>query len=174
MKIQSPVAAMVIGSVVNTVYMALFIGKPNAIAVYIFSVFIGIAGALIWTGTILNQFFNIIMIITMKFPMNFKFWKSKIIPKKVGQGTILITNSNNKTIGRNTGIFFCMFESSLLIGNIFIYFTFNGEKYIEDHTRTIVFAALTAVSVLGTITLFGIRSWVCTKTFSPSLLKNNY
>merc|ERR1712227_92769 len=121
--LMSPVAAMVIGSVVNTVYMALFIGKPNAIAVYIFSVFIGIAGALIW----------------------------------VGQGTILITNSNNKTIGRNTGIFFCMFESSLLIGNIFIYFTFNGEKYIEDHTRTIVFAALTAVSVLGTITLFGIR-----------------
>ena len=49
-----------------------------------------------------------------------------------------------------------MFESSLLIGNIFIYFTFNGEKYIEDHTRTIVCAGLTAVSVLGTITLFGI------------------
>jgi len=135
--LMSPVAAMVIGSVVNTVYMALFIGKPNAIAVYIFSVFIGIAGALIW----------------------------------VGQGTILITNSNNKTIGRNTGIFFCMFESSLLIGNIFIYFTFNGEKYIEDQTRTIVFAALTAVSVLGTITLFGIRLRVCTETFSPFLLK---
>merc|ERR1719245_1229287 len=50
-----------------------------------------------------------------------------------------------------------MFESSLLVGNIFIYFTFNGEKYIEDHTRTVVFSCLTAVSVLGTITLFGIR-----------------
>ena len=73
MKIQSPVAAMVIGSVVNTVYMALFIGKPNAIAVYIFSVFIGIAGALIWAGTILDKFFDIKIIITMKFLMNFKF-----------------------------------------------------------------------------------------------------
>ena len=43
---------MVIGGVVNTVYTALFIGKPNAIAVYIFAVFLGIATALLWTGTI--------------------------------------------------------------------------------------------------------------------------
>lgn len=121
--VMSPVSAMVLGSLFNTAYMTLFIGKPNAIAVYVFSVLIGCAGALIW----------------------------------VGQGTILITNSTKETIGRNTGIFFLMFESSLLVGNIFIYFTFNGEKYIEDHTRTIVFSCLTAVSVLGTLTLLGIR-----------------
>ena len=72
---------MVIGSVVNTVYTALFIGKPNSIAVYIFAVFLGIATALIWRGTILNQFINIIIIIIMKFLMNFKFLKSKITPK---------------------------------------------------------------------------------------------
>ena len=31
----------------------------------------------------------------------------------VGQGTILIVNSTAATIGRNTGIFYFMFESSL-------------------------------------------------------------
>ena len=46
----SPVTVMVIGSLFNTAYMTLFIGKPNAIAVYIFSVLIGCAGALIWVG----------------------------------------------------------------------------------------------------------------------------
>ena len=35
------------------------------------------------------------------------------------------------TISRNTGIFYFMFESSLVVGNTFIYIVFNGEKYID-------------------------------------------
>ena len=49
----------------------------------------------------------------------------------VGQGTLLIINSTKATISRNTGIFYFMFESSLVVGNTFIYIVFNGEKYID-------------------------------------------
>ena len=69
----------------------------KAIPIYIFSVFIGISGGLVW----------------------------------VGQGTLLIINSTKATISRNTGIFYFMFESSLVVGNTFIYIVFNGEKYID-------------------------------------------
>jgi len=121
--LMSPKAVMVMGALINTAYMTLFISAPNAPLVYIFSVLIGIAGAFIW----------------------------------VGQGTVLITNSNPETISRNTGIFFLMFESSLFVGNTFIYFTFDGAEYISDSTRVVVFSCLTAVSFLGLLTLFLIR-----------------
>ena len=73
------------------------IHPKKAIPIYIFSVFIGISGGLVW----------------------------------VGQGTLLIINSTKATISRNTGIFYFMFESSLVVGNTFIYIVFNGEKYID-------------------------------------------
>jgi len=50
-----------------------------------------------------------------------------------------------------------MFESSLFVGNTFIYFTFDGAEYISDSTRVVVFSCLTAVSFLGLLTLFLIR-----------------
>ena len=48
----------------------------------------------------------------------------------VGHGTILITNSDEQTIGRNTGIFFFMFQCSCIVGNSIIYKQFDGEEYI--------------------------------------------
>ena len=122
----------------------------KAIPIYIFSVFIGISGGLVW----------------------------------VGQGTLLIINSTKATISRNTGIFYFMFESSLVVGNTFIYIVFNGEKYIDgkfldfynlqvtnntapiigdqctilDETRKISFGVLTVVSLLGSLTILGLRN----------------
>jgi len=75
----------------------------------------------------------------------------------VGQGTILIVNSTAATIGRNTGIFYFMFEASLVVGNTFIYYVFNGQKYITDETRLITFSVLAVVSLVGTLVIFTIR-----------------
>ena len=50
MPVISPVAGMVIGGFINTAYMVILIFTPNAIAIYVFSVFTGFAGALIWVG----------------------------------------------------------------------------------------------------------------------------
>ena len=56
----------------------------------------------------------------------------------VGHGTILITNSTSKTIGRNTGIFFFMFQSSCIFGNTIIYKHFDGDEYITDWELTFI------------------------------------
>jgi len=116
--------AILIGGLVNTLYIGMLIFAPKAIPIYIFSVFIGISGGLVW----------------------------------VGQGTLLIINSTKATISRNTGIFYFMFESSLVVGNTFIYIVFNGEKYIDDETRKISFGVLTVVSLLGSLTILGLRN----------------
>ena len=47
--------AIVIGGFVNTIYIVLLIFTPSAIPIYIFSIFIGMGGALIWVGQGNNQ-----------------------------------------------------------------------------------------------------------------------
>ena len=42
--------AILIGGLVNTVYIGMLIFAPKAIPIYIFSVFIGISGGLVWVG----------------------------------------------------------------------------------------------------------------------------
>merc|ERR1712168_573913 len=116
--------AILIGGLVNTVYIGMLIFAPKAIPIYIFSVFIGISGGLVW----------------------------------VGQGTLLIINSTKATISRNTGIFYFMFESSLVVGNTFIYIVFNDQPYIDDETRKISFGVLTVVSLIGSLVILGLRS----------------
>ena len=58
-----------------------------------------------------------------------------------------------KTIGRNTGIFYFMFQCSLIIGNAFVYFQFNGEKYITDGIRRVCCIVFSVVSLIGLATL---------------------
>ena len=41
---------IVIGGVLNTIYIVLLIFTPSAIPIYVFSIFIGIGGGLIWVG----------------------------------------------------------------------------------------------------------------------------
>ena len=42
--------AILIGGLVNTIYIGMLIFAPKAIPIYIFSVFIGISGGLVWVG----------------------------------------------------------------------------------------------------------------------------
>ncbi|XP_042877916.1 UNC93-like protein MFSD11 isoform X2 [Penaeus japonicus] len=66
-----------------------------------------------------------------------------------GQGNYLTLMSDHDTITRNSGIFWALFQSSLLFGNIFVYYMFMGKQTIDHGTRLVVFSALTGVALIG-------------------------
>ena len=47
----------------------------------------------------------------------------------------------------------CAFLSSMFLGNLFVYFQFQGKDHIDEGTRRLVFSVLIAVAVLGVIFL---------------------
>nr|XP_002126089.1 UNC93-like protein MFSD11 isoform X1 [Ciona intestinalis] len=71
-----------------------------------------------------------------------------------GQGAFLTMNSDEVTMGRNSGIFWAMLQCSLLIGNIYVFFAWQGVTTILDHQRIPLYIALTSVCALGTALLF--------------------
>ncbi|XP_053144853.1 UNC93-like protein MFSD11 [Hemicordylus capensis] len=74
------------------------------------------------------------------------------------QGNCLTINSNENTIGRNSGIFWALLQSSLFFGNLYIYFAWQGKSHISDSDRRTVFIALTVISLVGTVLFFLIRT----------------
>jgi len=89
------------------------------------------------------------------------------------QGTFLSQNSDEKTITRNSGIFWAMNMSSAFIGNMFAYFLFRNEESIEKDTRITLGAVLTAVSTAGILLMFLFRpaTWAQKKKEEqPSML----
>ena len=51
-------------------------------------------------------------------------------------GNFLTLNSDQATMERNSGLFWAMLQCSLLIGNTFVYFQFQGLEDIDKDTRT--------------------------------------
>ena len=45
-------------------------------------------------------------------------------------------NSDNTNMERNAGYFWALFQCSLLIGNTFFYWKFDGLEDIDEETRT--------------------------------------
>lgn len=74
-----------------------------------------------------------------------------------GQGNYLIINSDKSTMNRNSGIFWALFECSLLVGNLFVFFTFQSKTHIDLQTRTYVYIILSAVSLIGIAILAMVR-----------------
>ncbi|XP_061472313.1 UNC93-like protein MFSD11 [Rhineura floridana] len=74
------------------------------------------------------------------------------------QGNCLTINSNEHTIGRNSGIFWALLQSSLFFGNLYIYFAWQGKTQISENDRRTVFIALTVISLVGTVLFFLIRT----------------
>lgn len=74
------------------------------------------------------------------------------------QGNLLTINSTSETRGRDTGIFWALMQSSLLIGNLFFFFEFNNATDIEASKRMILFGVLTVVAVIGMLIMFLIRN----------------
>ncbi|NXC43603.1 MFS11 protein, partial [Penelope pileata] len=79
------------------------------------------------------------------------------------QGNCLTVNSNENTIGRNSGVFWALLQSSLFFGNLYIYFAWQGKTYISESDRRTVFIALTVISLVGTVLFFLIRKQEDTK-----------
>ncbi|XP_038598045.1 UNC93-like protein MFSD11 [Tachyglossus aculeatus] len=73
------------------------------------------------------------------------------------QGNCLTINSDENTIGRNSGIFWALLQSSLFFGNLYIYFAWQGKTQISESDRRTVFIALTVISLVGTVLFFLIR-----------------
>ncbi|KAM6119004.1 UNC93-like MFSD11 [Phoenicopterus ruber ruber] len=79
------------------------------------------------------------------------------------QGNCLTVNSDENTIGRNSGVFWALLQSSLFFGNLYIYFAWQGKTYISESDRRTVFIALTVISLVGTVLFFLIRKQEDTK-----------
>ncbi|NWQ96922.1 MFS11 protein, partial [Burhinus bistriatus] len=79
------------------------------------------------------------------------------------QGNCLTVNSDGNTIGRNSGVFWALLQSSLFFGNLYIYFAWQGKTHISESDRRTVFIALTVISLVGTVLFFLIRKQEDTK-----------
>ncbi|KFQ23283.1 PREDICTED: UNC93-like protein MFSD11 [Merops nubicus] len=79
------------------------------------------------------------------------------------QGNCLTVNSDENTIGRNSGVFWALLQSSLFFGNLYIYFAWQGKTRISESDRRTVFIALTVISLVGTVLFFLIRRQEDTK-----------
>ncbi|KAJ8253649.1 hypothetical protein COCON_G00202610 [Conger conger] len=73
------------------------------------------------------------------------------------QGHFLVQNSDAATINRNTGVFWGLLQCSMLFGNLYIYFDWNGITEITDGNRRSLFLALLVISVLGTLCFLVLR-----------------
>ena len=73
------------------------------------------------------------------------------------QGNFLTVNSTPETVSRNAGVFWALFQCSMLFGNIFVYFQFKGETEISKSSRLIVYGVLTGLGVAGTLLLFSLK-----------------
>ncbi|KAB7502898.1 UNC93-like protein MFSD11 [Armadillidium nasatum] len=71
-----------------------------------------------------------------------------------GQGNYLTLMSDKETIARNSGIFWAMLQSSFLFGNLFVFFEFQGQEFIDKPTQTTVFTILTIVGAVGVFVMF--------------------
>ncbi|KAM8947795.1 UNC93-like protein MFSD11 isoform 2-T2 [Pelodytes ibericus] len=81
------------------------------------------------------------------------------------QGTCLTINSDEGTIGRNSGIFWALLQFSMLFGNLYIYVAWRGKTTISETNRRSVFITLTVISLVGTVLVFLIRK--LSSTASP-------
>lgn len=79
-------------------------------------------------------------------------------PLWTAQGGYLARNSDSKTSSRNAAIFWSMLQSSILFGNIFVYFAFDSQSIISDKTRYILYGALTIVAMIGITVILSLRN----------------
>ena len=75
-----------------------------------------------------------------------------------GQGVFLTNNSSSNTMGRNSGIFWAILQSSFLIGNMYVFFAWQGITNIGDSQRIPLYIGLTAISAFGVICMAFLKS----------------
>ena len=73
------------------------------------------------------------------------------------QGNFLTLNSDPTTMSRNSGVFWAMLQMSMLIGNTFVFFAFQGKTDIDSSTRTMVVLVLLSICIVGSLTFLLLR-----------------
>ncbi|XP_026812896.1 UNC93-like protein MFSD11 [Rhopalosiphum maidis] len=74
-----------------------------------------------------------------------------------GQATYLTLNSDDKTISRNSGIFWAMSKISICIGNVFVILVLRDKTELNESVRMLVFTVLVVVCGFGTLILMVLR-----------------
>ena len=71
------------------------------------------------------------------------------------QGTLMVKYSTKETMDRNATIFWALFQSSLIIGPLYVFFSWHGKEEITDHDRILLYSLLTAFAG-GAVVIFAI------------------
>ncbi|XP_029692261.1 UNC93-like protein MFSD11 isoform X1 [Takifugu rubripes] len=118
-------------------------------------------------GPQLSMFFSGLMyscyIAMFIYPYTWSFYAASVLVGLgaavlwTAQGNVLTINSTDNTIGRNSGIFWAIFQLSVFFGNLYIYCAWHGHVHITDKDRQTVFISLTVISLVGCFLLFLIR-----------------
>ncbi|XP_064622299.1 UNC93-like protein MFSD11 isoform X2 [Lineus longissimus] len=70
------------------------------------------------------------------------------------QGNFLTLNSDTNTITRNSGVFWALMQSNLVIGNLYVYLAFKGDITITSEMRTTLYLILSSICLGGIALLF--------------------
>lgn len=73
------------------------------------------------------------------------------------QGKLFTDNSDERTASRNSGIFFGMFQSSLLFGSLYSYFMLRNQSTIDESSRIKLYGGLSAGAFVAVITFLFLR-----------------
>ncbi|XP_061605349.1 UNC93-like protein MFSD11 isoform X2 [Phyllopteryx taeniolatus] len=119
-------------------------------------------------GTHLSMFFSGLLysayIAVFVYPYTWSFYAASALVGVgaavlwTAQGSVLALNSDRRTIGRNSGVFWALLQCSLLFGNTFIFLAWRGHERISDKDRQTVFISLTVISLAGCFLFFLIRT----------------
>jgi hypothetical protein len=64
-------------------------------------------------------------------------------------------------MSRNTGIFSAFFLCSMINGNIYIMFAWQGKKYVSSEMRLTIFTIFAVIALAGCISLLFLRGRCC-------------
>jgi hypothetical protein len=76
----------------------------------------------------------------------------------VGQGAIVISNSDDKTIDRNTSVFWLLYQLSQFGGTLYVFFAWQGKQTVDSHERIVLFILLCCIGACGVLTLCFIKT----------------
>ncbi|OQV20194.1 UNC93-like protein MFSD11 [Hypsibius exemplaris] len=83
------------------------------------------------------------------------------------EGTFLSINSDPETIGRNSALFWALYQTSLLWGNLFFFYKLHGHETIDSTDRYWIFGALLVLAILGALVILLLK-YPLPKTISPT------
>lgn len=80
----------------------------------------------------------------------------------VAQGDFLhLQSGSEKLMSRNTGIFWCMFQCSLIIGNLYITFAWQGQTEVDRKDINLLFTILSILAGAGTFAFLLLKAPFC-------------